>query len=165
MRKLLSAVILCALVFAIACKKDAAGNYYMQADINGVNESFNNNVFAQEYSGDITAAFSVSGSNAALHHRLLISVGHTYNRKVTTGTYDKTSVDSLFFPGLSFTINDTTVYGSGVRPENPYPVSITINALTNTTVSGTFNGIVYSPGNPADSMLITNGKFYVPLKQ
>ena len=145
-----------------ACKKDSNSNYYLQADINGITENFNTDVYAQEFSGDFTASFNISGKNN-MAHQLFVSIAHTFNRKVNAGTYNKKSTDSMYYPQIAYIKNDTINYNSGPGT-SPYPLTIIISQLTDKSAMGSFTGTVYNYSHRSDSIVITNGKFYVPVR-
>ena len=151
------------LLLLAACKKDGGNNYYLQADINGVTENFNTDAYAQEISGDITAAFDVTGKND-MPHQFFLSIVHTFNRVVKAGIYNNMSADSMYYPQMSYIKKDTINYSSEPAAGR-YPLTITIAQLTDKLAAGTFSGKVYNRSNPSDSIVITNGKFYVSVKR
>ena len=58
-----------ATVCAASCKKhiEAPSSYYIKITVDGKESKFSDKPLAGEYSGDITAGFSMSATNASSH--------------------------------------------------------------------------------------------------
>ncbi len=149
-----------------ACKKDAdsidTSTYYIKADFNGTEQKFSDNATAGEYSGDITAGFAMSAKNNINNKAIDLVIQHVFGITVTNGVYESNSGNHSFSPAGSYVIADSIFFGSGVVP-NSSAIKITISNLTSSVVSGTFSGVFNNRDDTNDNIVITSGKFYLPV--
>lgn len=147
-----------------ACKKDGMNNnnsaYYIKATLNGKEKTFLGSPSAFEYSGDITAGFSMSAKNDSAKLYLSLNINHPFGIKITKGIYDKPA--NGYFSTVNYTI-DTVYYVSRLQPDSS-TIQITISNITNSTVTGTFSGSILNTADSTDAVTIKNGSFYLPIK-
>ncbi len=160
--KRLSIQILVLLFLAVtsgSCSKDdetAESEYYVRFNANGQKLEFT-------LQGAVLAAFGQSGNqyNAAFtggNTNSNVSLQVFDNKAITTATYSRYVLTGSAFIGaiIGYQDNSGTLFTQGAVNPN---TSITISAITSTTVKGTFSGTVKAAGKPDIS--ITNGEFYV----
>ncbi|MEP6683256.1 MAG: hypothetical protein ABJA35_08350, partial [Parafilimonas sp.] len=126
-------------------------------------QNFHDNAAAQEYSGDITAGFTMSGKNNANNKTIQLVIQHAFDTIITKGVYESNSGNHYFSPDGNYVVADSTFYGSGVVP-NSSTIKITILNINQSIVSGTFSGKFNNTDNTNDSIVITNGEFYLPVQ-
>jgi hypothetical protein len=157
-------LLMIAAVYCCSCTKDGidASSYYIKAKFNGEEKKFSNSPAASEYSGDITAGFSMSAKNNSANTSFSLNIIHPFGVKLTEGVYKE--VSGGYIPDGGYVIADTIFYASGFE-QTSSTVQIIISNLTGTTVSGTFSGTFYNTANVNDSISITNGSFKLPVQQ
>jgi len=169
MKKVLASLV-CISFFFLSCKKSASSvssNGSLSATINGVNQSFNNILLAKNtaMSGQYSLYFSGTNGTSATADELSITVD-AY-QAITPGTY------TLGGSSLGTTLPDigydqayaqggvANLYTSDIT--GTYTTTVTITAISSTSVQGTFSGtVVSSSGNTTKT--ITNGKFNITFK-
>jgi hypothetical protein len=155
----------CILLLFTACKKstNTAPANTISANIDGVDESFNTNVFAQLGTGakfnSSLNIYGASGSNAGAH---VLTITMAVNQTIATGSYTSGSNSigfvSILYSNGPFSIANPNTYSTDV---NGSPSTVVITSLTSTNVQGTFSGIlIYG----STRKTITNGKFNLSIK-
>src|ERR1700724_3058577 len=92
-------------LFLVSCKKSSsvAPVNTLSATINGVDESFNTNVFAQNGTGVIlNSDLSVSGSNGSANGSDMLSITLNTNSTITTGTYSNAPNSNVGFVSIVY---------------------------------------------------------------
>lgn len=82
-----------------------------------------------------------------------LGIIHSFNSVIKEGIYKDNS-------GIHYKIGET-FYRSAYNP-NPSSVQITISTFTKQYIKGSFSGTLYNQDNLNDSIVITNGEFYMP---
>lgn len=175
--------ILCVSVLLFSCKKEYSyeggptsnPTYYLTATVDGVPLTFN-------VDNEATYTISSSGFNALeligfastdVNDNTNITLDINYDDPANppgVGTYSEQD-DHIFVTGLYDFNSADSVYTAGEASFiSVRPLTITITSITNNIVEGTFSGAFYATDantnlilNPVSYILITNGKFRLPL--
>lgn len=145
-----------------ACKKEnnssnttATGTYYMRFKANGTQVEFTNQQ-------SLVAAFSNTGNQyvgifTGYDANSNMGLQVYDNKAIATGTYTGYAAVGSVLVGtlISYQTSNSSIYGETGMDTT---VVVNINELTSTAVKGTFNGILSGQN---DSMVITNGEFYL----
>jgi hypothetical protein len=156
-------------LFITSCKKNSsvAPVNTLSATINGVSESFNINLLAQNSIGStLHSDLSVFGSNGkSVDSSDALSITVDNNSAITVGTYTNTSNSNEGFVRITYykspaSFIDPNTYTSDVN--GTYLTTIKITSISSTNVQGTFSAqLVYFDGKTINQ--VTNGKFNVNL--
>ncbi len=165
MKPLLVAV--CIVLALASCQKSATNKSVntISATIDGMNESFGASV-ATQMSNAAQASYSVSiaastgtGTNADA-----LSIFVSSNNKIVTGTYTNipdSSGNFLQIVYLKGAIGTPVTYNTDYAGTKPS--SLTITAISSTSVQGTFSGqLILTNGDSAKT--VTDGKFNLKIK-
>lgn len=160
--KKLSFVLIIITIYCSSCSKNKVDTspYYIKAMFNGQEKTFLDDPAAAEYSGDITAGFSMKAKDNSANTSVYLGIMHPFGVKITEGVYKE--ISNGYEPSGNYVIEDKIFYASGFIL-NASTIQIAISNLTNTTVSGTFSGKLNNTAN--DSIIITNGTFNLPVHQ
>jgi hypothetical protein len=162
--KFLVFFVFCLILAFSSCKKQDVAPGAISATFDGVDVNLSTSAFAQkvydpvvkEYVIDITGSTGTGNGNGS------IVINVTSNSPITTGPYASNGI-----PGK--TPFSTIIYQpAGAAPgAEPYisgdagiPVTVTITSISNTNISGYFDGAFTYPSDGA----IANGKFNVGIK-
>ncbi len=160
MKKLLSVLAVCAILFS-SCKKNNTTNsdYYVKGDVNGqeVNYTgFTSAVFTTLPGSPSYNILAIQGMQSQGAVTNLFGIVITDQVAITTKTYTDATVGNTV-QGVVNYYNGTNVQFTSALSVNP-GVTITITEITNSYVSGTFSGAVESTSSN-ESAIITNGSF------
>jgi len=156
-------------LFLASCKKNASVGPVntLSATINGVDESFNTNLYAQNGTGVTTNSdLAVFGTTGTASNAEVLSITVNTNATIATGTYTNSASSNSGFisilyskgPVNLFTPNE---YVSDVN--GTYLTTVKVTSISNTNVQGTFSAqLLYTDGKT--KMMVTNGKFNVNFK-
>ena len=163
------------LLFLIAsCGKEQSteedlAQYYLKCKVGSVDKTFNiSAVASQQDLGGGLMSYSVFGKTTSEPSNLE-SLGFTIQLSVpfATGTYKETDPTTDYFMAGIYNPN-TTDAGMifATRYDEGSPLQVTYNSITETTISGTFQGKLFmnSTDPSADSAIITNGQFKVKVQ-
>lgn len=150
-------------LYCSACKKEGADNsaWFIKAKFNGTEKTFSDSPSALEYSGDLSAGFSMNAKNDSGNSSFSLGIVHPFGVEITPGSYNKPS--NGYYPSGNY-IKDTVSYVSGILMPDSSTIQITISNLTNTTVTGTFSGTLHNRNDSTEEITITNGSFNLPVK-
>jgi hypothetical protein len=165
-----SLIIICSLFLFSSCNKPKndsnSTNYYMSAKVGGVLNTYKLNAVAVKVQVDTIYSIGLTAfGDTTTGARFFLDIGQT-NKAITTGTYiDAAAPELLVVGGYNpGTMDDTKMYGAGLQVDSNPRLSITISALTATTVTGTFSGTYYDNGGDGPGIIaVTEGKFNLPL--
>lgn len=162
MKKWLLLLVIASL-YCSACKKDVVDNsaHFIKAKFNGTEKIFSYSPSASEYSGDISAGFSMSAKNDSDNTSFSLGIVHPFGVRITPGIYNKLS--NGYYPNGSYT-KDAVFYASRILLPDSSTIQITISNLTNTTVTGTFSGTMRNIDDSTEEITITNGSFNLPVE-
>jgi hypothetical protein len=156
-------------LFLVSCKKNSsvAPVNTLSATINGVDESFNTNVFAQNGSGvTLNSSLEIRGFNGSANSYDALSITLNTNNTITTGTYSNAPnvndgfISIVYNNGPVSFVNPNT-YTSDVN--GAYLTTVKIVSISSTNVQGTFTAqLVYPDGKTIKT--VTNGKFNINLQ-
>lgn len=154
---------------ALSCSKssddedDKNGVYVITFEANGILQKFTSDHFpigdfhdnGTQYSGLFKANQSASSIGIQVYD----------NKPITEKTLYKGYAVTQATQTPAYAIGATLVYKEGqntyVTPYVNPDVTVKIEKITTTTATGTFSGTLKSSGKP--DVIITNGKFHVPL--
>ncbi|MDB5016045.1 MAG: hypothetical protein JWQ84_877 [Mucilaginibacter sp.] len=154
--------------FLISCKKNApvAPVNTLSASIDGVEESFNTNVFAQNGSGvSLNSALIILGDNGSASGSDILSITVNTNSTITARTYSNapTSTDgfiSIVYNNGPVSLVNPNTYTSDVN--GVHLTTVKIISISNANIQGTFSAqLVSVDGKTIKSF--TNGKFNINL--
>ena len=151
-----------------SCKKDkqtsavtVTATAPITADIDGTTTTFNVHALATTGTVGGGAITVITGTTSAGN-----TVSITLNGTVTAGKTYSISATPGNAPTLSYsTASDETFMNPSTSPL--YPVIVTVNSISLTSISGTFSGSVFEAvvatagGDLEPTKVITNGKFNV----
>jgi hypothetical protein len=137
------------------CKKDAGNtdNYFISASLNNKEQKFSDNPETSEMWLESINSFSMFANNEKANKEFSLGIVHSFNSTIKEGVYKDNS-------GIHYKMGNT-LYGSAYDP-NPSSVQITISAFTKQYIKGSFSGTLYRQDNLNDSIVVTNGEFYMP---
>lgn len=167
MKKYLLITIL-ATSFCYSCNKElkSAGvdhnSFYIKATLNGELRTFSDNPSAGEYPGDLSAGFNMMAEDKKDAAEFTLNIIHPFGMPLTTGTYG--NIATGYIPSGHYRLGDVISYESGIN-SNTSTLNITISGISNTSVSGTFNGSLINMRDTNAVMTITNGSFNLPVHQ
>lgn len=164
MKRNLWAVSLLALVF-FSCKKDGSGTTSgsgtITCTLDGVNVSFNVNAKAMRMNAGAEQSVQITGMQASGNSNQIAMVV-TGSSAITAGTYSENDQNGNV-AGINYIeAGNTYPYVSYNSTTNP--ATITITAISSTSVQGSFKGDVYlmsSNGVTSTKKVVTNGQFKV----
>lgn len=135
------------------------------ATVDGVAVSFNTAIYAKIGTGlRINSALIISGSNGSASGADLISLTLNTNNTIVKGDYTNNGsngVTSIVYSKGVSTLANPNFYATDVN--GIYLSTITITAISNTNVQGTFSGkLVFTDGKTTKS--VTDGKFNVSIQ-
>src|SRR5437879_5534980 len=146
-------------IFLTSCKKNSpvAPVNTLSATIDGVDESFNTNVFAQNGTGVmLNSDLLVMGTNGSATGSDVLSITIDINKTIAAGTYTNapTSTDgfiSILYNQGALNLMNPAMYKSDVN--GAYLTSVKIVSISNTNVQGTFTAkLVYADGKTIKSV-------------
>jgi len=148
--------------FSVTTVKGIPPQHYVTCLLNGVYRNFTDSAIASN-SGTVgtsgAAGLDVRGLDTVANSTSQIEFGVSNTVSVGTGTYTDTNVPNAYFNytdslGQKWSVNGTI---------QPSLTIVVINANAN-NVQGTFSGTIKRQGAAADSIVISNGLFSVPVK-
>ena len=155
----------CILFVFASCKKNnnITPSNTISADIDGVNETFNSNTYAQLGNGVTQkSSLSIFGANGANTDADQMSITMVTNNTIITSSYvsgsDNIGLVSIEYNKGPFSLTNSNTYATDV---NGSPSTVVITSLTSTNVQGTFSGRLV---DGSATKTVTNGKFNLPLK-
>ena len=167
MKKILL-IIVFLFAFLASCKKSSlvAPVNTFSATIDGVDESFNTNIFAQNGTSTVlNSDLEVLGANGAASSADVLTINLDTNNTLTTGTYTNApnnggNLVSIVYTKGQFSLANPNTYKSDIN--GTYLTTVKITSINASNVQGTFTAqLVYTDGKTLKS--ITNGKFNVNL--
>ncbi|MBS1531397.1 MAG: hypothetical protein JSU01_13910 [Bacteroidetes bacterium] len=155
----------CFSVVLYACNKSGAKPYAaVSATIDGVDENFNTadslgyKNTATVYSATVTAASNASSTA----DKLELYIANP--SQLAPGTYALTTTwNPPYGPLIVYKLNGSTNSSDAyvVDYTGEHPAQITITAISNSNIQGTFSGVLVNAANNGTTKTITNGKFDV----
>jgi hypothetical protein len=186
MKKIFSIAIIIS-VALVSCKKSSTpgiGTAGIQATIGNNATVFNVLAYASTQKDvntydntDTTYYMSIYASNSAISQPSL-SVYLTSNKPIAAGTVfsDTAAYPYYYYPVIPYTTSNLEIdfehyndpnnafaryYTAGVKSS---PTTLTVTAVSATSISGTFQGTIYIQGDStALKQAVTNGKFTAPI--
>lgn len=170
MKKLFAIAVL-GLVVLVSCKKSSSGGSSIQASVNNAATS-NFTILTEGYllnGGKSIVLTGKDGTSATSTYD--ISLNLSSDKLIVPGVYSDTSLISYigdpythasieYAPQVAIPGDSTYISGAHVSS----PVTITVTAVTTTSIQGTFQGNLYVNGDSTRSKAtLTNGKFNVNL--
>jgi hypothetical protein len=152
--KMCTIIVLSSMIFAsLSCKKNNTPPFYISTTINGKPVSFSSEMMADTFPYPL----SVSGYDPKRNQTILLQLAAISTSKVTIGEYiNNTTYQFGIFIYLNQPDSNRQYFTSGRFPYS----SVTINAINNSYVQGSFQDtLAYTFGN-FDSIIIA-GKFSV----
>jgi hypothetical protein len=154
----------CILLVFISCKKDQgiAPVNTISASIDGVDESFNTNPFAQLGEGiTLNSSLSIFGTNGSTKGADVLSITMITGQAIVKGSYTSGN-NSVGLVSIQYSDGPFSAanFNSYATDPNGNATTVVITSLTSTNVQGTFSGrLVYGSA----SKTVTNGKFNLTL--
>ncbi len=158
MKKLL---LLLTTTLLLSCSKDDSTNtnassYYIKAKFNGEQKVFSNLVTGQKgLNGNNLVHLTLGAVNGSSFPTYDIEIWNL-NGIISTGTYLETDFDIQ----SRYVLDGSTNFNNFNNEINDYKVTIT--SISATEVKGNFEGTITK--NAGENIAITEGEFYVPLK-
>jgi len=173
MKKLLIPAICIAFIFCSCGKKStptpapAVPVKGIYATIDGKNSTFNYKdsiLFAHNsfYQLEVTG-YNAAGSDTSI----VFGFGITSTSPLIVGTYALTGSPTVIYLYYQATAANSYYRSYSANASSIYPASITITAVSNNNIQGTFSGTFIvngGSGNPNNLSVITNGKFDLDYK-
>jgi hypothetical protein len=158
-------VISCLLLLFTSCKKnkDAAPENTISANINGVDESFNTNAYAQLGNGvKSNSSLSIYGADGSAAGSNILTITLALNQTISTESYTSGSSSTgnvaVQYSIGSFSLANPNIYKTDVSSNG---TTVVITKLTSSNIQGTFSGKIFKG---SDSKTVVNGKFNLPIK-
>ncbi|HEY9362681.1 MAG TPA: hypothetical protein VIQ00_05435 [Chitinophagaceae bacterium] len=156
------------LIFLSSCKKDDSdnssnGNGTITCTIDGINTSFDTE--ARAIKTDVTGAYSVQiiGYKGTAGNSDQIAIGIASDLAIATGTYSEDGSTGNKLASVNYMPSGSSYpYISNNSTSNPSTVTVT--AISATSIQGTFKGDVYltsNNGTTTTKKVISNGQFNV----
>ncbi|MEO7121422.1 MAG: hypothetical protein ABIY62_10010 [Ginsengibacter sp.] len=149
--------------FSIETVQGIPPTYYMTCLFNGVSRNFGDSTGATNSSipgSSGLAGLDISGQDTVLNSKNKIEFGVESAGRVAPGIYSDTTSSRAYF-------NYVDSLGKSWSESISNQPSFTVNVISvnATNVTGSFSGIIKDQqGSGADSIIVTNGLFSVPLK-
>jgi hypothetical protein len=157
-------LIACIFIALASCKKNAnvTPANTISATINGVNENFNINTFAQLGSNfKVNSNLYIFGNNGSAVGADQLIISLITNQTLAPGSLTSGSnavgLVSITYQDGAFSINNPAY----ITDLSGNQTTVIITSLTNNSVQGTFSGVL-TTGNTTKT--VTNGKFNLALK-
>ncbi len=159
-------------VILIGCKKDSpltsssgdpiSTSYYLKASINGVESEFNTELHASFLDPTSTIRCSFVGTQQLIQDTAVLgltflSQSHANLSSFTTYPTSQISLLLGYNKRSSSHIYYNDQYGSNF--------TVVVDSITNLYISGSFSGLIMDERIPADTIIVSNGKFKVPKTQ
>lgn len=149
--------------FSVSTIRGTPPHYYITCFLNGIYRNFGDSAAATNGSFPGTSGFpglDIRGIDTVVNSLSTLDFGVSNVMTVAAGNYADTSLSQAY---LKY-VDDTAAIWSVQNSSQPSFI-INVNSLSTVAVSGTFSGTVKSmQGTGTDSIVVTNGKFNVPLK-
>jgi hypothetical protein len=132
--------------------------------INGVDSTFNTNVYATSTVFSGLASMNITGTNATSNAMFTISL-HNID-SITTGNYTVSTATNItpMFCLVNYIDNFGNDWGNALSGQ-PGTFQVQVTSVSLTRIQGTFSGTLYSTnGTGSVSKTITNGQFDEPIK-
>jgi len=139
------------------------GNF-LTCTINGIDSTFNTNVYATGSAFSGLSSMSITGTNATSNAMFTITLNNTGT--ITTGNYNLLTATNIttMFCVVTYVDNFGNDWGSALSGQSgTFQVQVTNVSLTR--IQGTFSGTLYSINGTGNvSKAITNGQFDEPIQ-
>lgn len=159
--KILAIITILATALA-SCSSDSdennnSSNYFIRAKVNG--QTINVNYLAQaiQFGTGNNKTLKLYAGNSLTQIHAFFSFDIDNLTQITTGTYSRVTNTTLF----QFYSNNQNGYGD-YDVNNTNVLSLQITEVTITHIKGTFQGVLWDEQNLTESIIITEGEFYLP---
>jgi hypothetical protein len=153
----------------VSCKKDTTSlsndpvstSYYLTASINGIESEFNTELHSTSNLNTTTPTrWSFTGIQQRIQDTAVLGFSFlNYNNEniTSTTTYPNSQISLLIGYNQS---SSNHIYYNDQYGNN---FTVLINDITNDYISGSFYGLMMDERIPSDTIIVTNGKFKVPI--
>lgn len=168
-------LLLSATVLFASCKKsggDDDSGYYIKGKMDGTNFSYSNYPVANIQNAGTLISITLSAYMSSDPYNLTglsLGIGVFNGDSIEPGIYTESDGGTDYTVLGTHNINNTSVvYGAGNHVNTAHPLKIVITSITNSEVTGSFEGAFYKMdmSNPGSDEYIdfTEGEFRLPLQ-